>query len=1183
MAKRDVQLVIRARNEADRAIDSISAALRTLSGVQDNVSASGERTGSTLEKLNGAFKAVDAAVAKIDDSLGRASASLNSQQASLAASEARYSSLKREINAAEQAILNSRIAMQNDGSPELVARLALAQQSYRSLVSEAKRVNDALASQRDDLQGAANNMRSLENAALAAKLSIGDMGDASKREALITREAQHDAIQAIRERSAATREAAREAARAQDQAFRDQIAAAQAEVAARRMTEANNKFGAMFGVRDIDLGAAKASASVFEEQARAQRDAIRASEELASAADRLRARARPLAVEQERINAKIREAKTLYQAGAISIRDYVAEIQRLETASKRANDAQSAGNAANRNAPNEIKNKLGLRPYETQNLLYQVNDVITQLGSGAPLGQVFAQQGGQILQIFPQVLDVILKYWRGLTLIGVALTPVIIGMGRLNDVAAMQREFGAQLALSADKSRYSTDALIENVDALDRYGASLEDAKDAIGIFMSGGINPDLFNEMGQAAKNLSDITGKDLKESAEELTKAFSGNYDAIAKLDDEYNVLTLSEREHIRAMFDSGDASDARKLAFERFYESFQIGADETRTAWDRMTNAMANAWADFKNYIADTSFLRSLQTDMDSLAIGATYLINRIRGLSHEAAGLDAVGKGQKPALPRDKNNDAIDPYEANSQMARKLASDKRYKDSKKKKPSGKKGGKSDAEYQADLNKEIERANKEREIQAEHTARTNVLTGEALILEQRRQAIADAVRAVENKATKDSKRKLAITAEQRAEIERTVGLEFDAKNAKAMAAAQTEAHEKKVNELVARRRELLKSIEMSSPGSDTFKNLQSTLVGVNLQIESANGEMIAFWKTVAGDPTQLALLGKTRAEIENIIASIENDNKSVRKETSEAFTSRAEAGLSELQAMQSLLQEQIEFAQLQGESGSAGKLSEQLEVVNSRLGETAQLAIAAWQAVKGNPEEVALRGLTPEAIDNIILGLENTIAAAERLRTQFLKTGAALNQDIANGGATAMEQFAQSLANGENALSSLGKAFLNFAADFLLQIGRMIAQQALFNAISGGSAGGAGGAGGFLSGLIGGLFHGGGVVSKGGRGRNVPGAVFATAARYHKGGIAGIKPDEVPAILQKGEEVLTREDARHRRNAGKSGGLKLSQTLAIGEGEIAKAMSGAAGRDWFLTMIRTERATVQQELKS
>jgi len=42
-----------------------------------------------------------------------------------------------------------------------------------------------------------------------------------------------------------------------------------------------------------------------------------------------------------------------------------------------------------------------------------------------------------------------------------------------------------------------------------------------------------------------------------------------------------------------------------------------------------------------------------------------------------------------------------------------------------------------------------------------------------------------------------------------------------------------------------------------------------------------------------------------------------------------------------------------------------------------------------------------------------------------------------------------------------------------------------------------------------------------------RMVPAMAFAAAPRMHSGGWAGLKPDEVPAILQKGERVLSRRE--------------------------------------------------------
>lgn len=102
-------------------------------------------------------------------------------------------------------------------------------------------------------------------------------------------------------------------------------------------------------------------------------------------------------------------------------------------------------------------------------------------------------------------------------------------------------------------------------------------------------------------------------------------------------------------------------------------------------------------------------------------------------------------------------------------------------------------------------------------------------------------------------------------------------------------------------------------------------------------------------------------------------------------------------------------------------------------------------------------------------------------------------------------------------------------------------------LFGSFSGGLMSMFSSAGGWLSGLFGGgesvgaiataLFHNGGVVGSGvpmSR-SGVDPTIFAHAVRYHTGGIAGLQPDEVPSILKKGEEVLTKNDPRHRDHAG------------------------------------------------
>lgn len=132
------------------------------------------------------------------------------------------------------------------------------------------------------------------------------------------------------------------------------------------------------------------------------------------------------------------------------------------------------------------------------------------------------------------------------------------------------------------------------------------------------------------------------------------------------------------------------------------------------------------------------------------------------------------------------------------------------------------------------------------------------------------------------------------------------------------------------------------------------------------------------------------------------------------------------------------------------------------------------------------------------------------------------------------------------GKTALNSLATALSDgkLEGQELLSILAQVAQQLL----SMPSLGGGGGFGGFLSGILGSIFHQGGVVGQGGPKRNVNPAVFAGAPRYHSGGVAGLRPGEVPAILQKGEIVLPKG-----AGARQASPQQITITLVGEEGEM------------------------------
>ena len=78
---------------------------------------------------------------------------------------------------------------------------------------------------------------------------------------------------------------------------------------------------------------------------------------------------------------------------------------------------------------------------------------------------------------------------------------------------------------------------------------------------------------------------------------------------------------------------------------------------------------------------------------------------------------------------------------------------------------------------------------------------------------------------------------------------------------------------------------------------------------------------------------------------------------------------------------------------------------------------------------------------------------------------------------------------------------------------------------------------------------------VGGTGGWMRSVPTAAFAFAPRYHSGGIAGLASNEVPAVLQKGEEVLTADDQRHVRNFS-GGSISVTNNVQISGADDSSA---------------------------
>jgi uncharacterized protein (TIGR02594 family) len=675
-AQRDVLLIIRAKGTAARAIDATSDALQRLLETQQDVGDGAKSTGADLLKLLGDIKKLEAAYGTIDSAANKADSAFNRQQHKLAGTRAELAAIKSQIEGVGRAIekAQSDIVDFKLGNPlggkggaairqvdhaELVEQIKAAEASLRPLQAQEARLAASIRAQEQATGEAKSSLQELGSIANAAEAALVGVGGATAREMLEARLATEQATAALREQARVARE----------------------EAAAR---EAQGRVNSLLGVAERKPGAAASSASVFEDDARATKEAAAAQAELADRARTLMAQANPIAAAQDRVNAELEEARSLYEAGAISAADYataqqsildkgaaliskldgtaetareaaraeaemaqkaavlkaqinpLAHIQdRLNTELREARDLYRAGKISAQelalaervlaqqaeNASNALGRQgrgergqfglFGLKPYELTNLGYQVNDLVTQVASGTSITQSLAQQGGQLIQIFPRVGAALLGALTNPAILAGAATLFVVfsAVKKIVGEERRVRTFGGALASISDGSRYNAQALSDTAGKLDKFGMSADEAVLSVRRFIREGLNPELIESFGRAAANAAAVLGGDVAESAAQIAEGFSGSYEAIAHLDDEMNFLTATERDQIRVMFESGRASDARAAAWKRFEQRMDVAAEKARGPWQRAARGLSTAWDSVLSSVGDQPEIQAL----------------------------------------------------------------------------------------------------------------------------------------------------------------------------------------------------------------------------------------------------------------------------------------------------------------------------------------------------------------------------------------------------------------------------------------------------------------------------------------------------------------------------------------------------------------------------------------------
>lgn len=619
----DVNLIVRAKTEGEKAISSMADALAHLTG--DAVSGSGKLTefGKVLGGLDKVAAGLAAAQEKVGASATRQAAAVHTASAGIAEQKARIADLQRgvQILAAEQD--KAFVGPRRNGLSDLlkVAKGALrdaegqltrftstfdrnlaALQTSRSGLLDLKRTTSEVSQAQRTAQGSlAATTAEIEKQQRAARAlndinrtqpapsgkSAEDSASVFARSGRSELERSLDAADKLRAEEAALALTAAERAR------QEATAAAELE----RQERAARSLNAIRRAQPGPGGkSAEESAAVF-----ARGGATTVERDL-DAADRLRAKLNPLAAIQSAFNAELARYRDLAAKGRISTDELAAAEAHLK---REMDDATAAAKRAGNNSGAFRSALFGLEPYQLQNLSYQVNDVFTQLASGTSLTRTLGQQGGQILQIFPRISSAIFSAFTNPAFLGAAAVAgtIAIALNRAADQAERLRNATADLGRRTNGADYKARDVAEQQRQLQRLGASAGDARSALGTFIDAGVPAQSLAQFGRVAKELAGVLGTELPDAAKQVATAFTGSYQAIAELDNRLNFLTGTQRDHIRQLFEEGHAREAQTAALTIFTGKMDSAATQARGPWASANRELKKSWDDLLESFANS----------------------------------------------------------------------------------------------------------------------------------------------------------------------------------------------------------------------------------------------------------------------------------------------------------------------------------------------------------------------------------------------------------------------------------------------------------------------------------------------------------------------------------------------------------------------------------------------------
>ena len=639
----NVELKVRAQDEASKALDAVAKSLKDLGSAGTALQGGSGGVGKFVEDLGKNLGNLDALFKKLDGSLASASKSYDLQAGRLAALNNSITERRRRIEelTATEARYQQQLSMTFVGPREQdVTRGALSK-----VTRDLKSQTTGLQADLGKIDGLIAKIADAREATLAIRGVQGEVAGAI-RQTNSEYLKQIDVLNRLTTAEKAAGDAARQAAANRNVSTTvnrvtgvDRAAVDNTGIRSQRQADLERTFAPVFGAEDAKaLRDAAAAHAAFEAAAARGVAIIRKEEqafdslqtyvqELRREFDRAGYAERYLATETAKLDAALKTVDRTTGKSILNQKEYAKALEAVKRKSEQLGEQSNP-------------QLFGLNPYQTQNLLFQFNDVATQLASGTSLTQTLAQQGGQILQLFPKVGNTIVGSMKagGAAIAGavVIVGTFVVALNEALQAADRLRDLEAILRATADGANYNASELIKTAKSMRDIGIATEDAMKIVRISIKSGFDPSLVRDFGEAAKGLAVVLGSDVPTAAQALADALTGGYDALVDLDKQTNVFTDSELNNIRALIENGDALGANAEATRILTERYGKLADEADGPWDKAINKLSDSWERLKETLANSNVIQGLVTGLTAVANAISDIVDGVERLSKNSVG-------------------------------------------------------------------------------------------------------------------------------------------------------------------------------------------------------------------------------------------------------------------------------------------------------------------------------------------------------------------------------------------------------------------------------------------------------------------------------------------------------------------------------------------------------------------